>query len=43
MGKYDLTVERQDFKEAVREKIPVGIGGTGEVDFSLEPRIPHNR
>jgi hypothetical protein len=43
MGKYGLTVERQDFKEAVRENIPVGIGGTKAVNFFLESRIPHNR
>jgi hypothetical protein len=35
MGSYDIAVERQGFKTAVRNDFVVLIGGTLECDFSL--------
>jgi hypothetical protein len=36
VGSYDLTVEKQGFKKAVRENIELIVGATGKVDFSLK-------
>jgi hypothetical protein len=36
VGAYDFTVDAEGFKKAVRKNIELWVGGTGEVDFSLE-------
>ena len=36
LGTYDLTVDAQGFKEAVRKNVLLWIGGTGEQEFSLK-------